>query len=88
MGRKSLARGRGNTGAWLWLLRRSESRSPNPPDASHKFPERQPHSCTGQFNIQGRFHQQTDNSHLSNAPSLSPSRGAFDETKIIKGVSR
>ncbi|WP_416055940.1 hypothetical protein [Stenotrophomonas maltophilia] len=53
-----------------------------------EFPEQQLHSCTGQFNIQGRFHQQTDNSHLSTTPSLSPSRGAADETKIIKGVSR
>lgn len=53
-----------------------------------EFPERQPYLYTSQFNIQGRLDPLTDNSHLSTASSLSPSREAADETKIIKGVSR
>lgn len=53
-----------------------------------EFPERQPYLYTSQFNIQGRLDPLTDNSHLSTASSLSPSREAVDETKIIKGVSR
>ncbi len=53
-----------------------------------EFPERQPYLYTSQFNIQGRLASLTDNSHLSTASSLSPSREAADETKIIKGVSR
>lgn len=53
-----------------------------------EFPERQPYLYTSQFNIQGRLAPLTDNSHLSTASSLSPSREAADETKIIKGVSR
>lgn len=53
-----------------------------------EFPERQPYLYTSQFNIQDRLDPLTDNSHLSTASSLSPSREAVDETKIIKGVSR
>lgn len=53
-----------------------------------EFPEREPYLYTSQFNIQGRLDPLTDNSHLSTASSLSPSREAVDETKIIKGVSR
>lgn len=53
-----------------------------------EFPERQPYLYTSQFNIQGRLDPLTDNSHLSTASSLSPSREAVGETKIIKGVSR
>lgn len=53
-----------------------------------EFPEREPYLYTSQFNIQGRLDPLTDNSHLSTASSLSPSREAADETKIIKGVSR
>lgn len=56
--------------------------------AQLEFPEREPYLYTSQFNIQGRLDPLTDNSHLSTASSLSPSREAVDETKIIKGVSR
>lgn len=58
------------------------------PMAHGEFPEREPYLYTSQFNIQGRLDPLTDNSHLSIASSLSPSREAVDETKIIKGVSR
>lgn len=56
--------------------------------AQAEFPEREPYLYTSQFNIQGRLDPLTDNSHLSTVSSLSPSREAVDETKIIKGVSR
>ncbi len=56
--------------------------------AQTEFPEQKQYLYTSQFNIQGRLDPLTDNSHLSIASSLSPSREAVDETKIIKGVSR
>jgi hypothetical protein len=49
--------------------------------AHREFPEQEPHSCTGQFNIQGRFHHQTDNSHLSNASPPSPPEGRSTKPK-------
>jgi len=72
----------------LWLPSRINLCLPVYRQGHAEFPEREPYLYTSQFNIQGRLDPLTDNSHLSTASSLSPSREAVDETKIIKGVSR